>query len=178
MTCSGSVLKTKVWMGDQFVLTCPGIQSREQMGEVNSQMIAMKSRNPEYRHQFTPAERRHMNILKGISLLILFFHCLNLQAWFSLTLKFLHCQRRGWVWLWQIQDGKHKKQIQKVMSCWSHCQWDTERSFYTSGSCYLLSEISKGFGICLASAASILMLEPCSAGTMDLAPGMQKLKEP
>lgn len=32
VTCSGNVLKTKVWVGDQFVLTCPGIQSREQMG--------------------------------------------------------------------------------------------------------------------------------------------------
>lgn len=73
VTCSGNILKTKVWVGVQFVLTCLGIQSREQIGKVDSQMIAMRSRNPEQRHQSIPAERRHMNILKGISLLSFFF---------------------------------------------------------------------------------------------------------
>lgn len=136
VTCSGNILKTKVWVGVQFVLTCLGIQSREQIGKVDSQMIAMRSRNPEQRHQSIPAERRHMNILKGISLLSFFFFFLqglNGQAWFSLTSKFLHCQRRGWVWLWQMQNGRHKKPIQK-MPCWSQCQWDAERSFYINGS--------------------------------------------
>lgn len=45
VTCSGNVLKTKVWVGDQFVLTCPSIQSREQMGKVNSDDSSEKQKS-------------------------------------------------------------------------------------------------------------------------------------
>lgn len=59
-----------------------------------------------------------------------------------------------------------------------HSASETLKEASTLMARYLLSEISTGFGICLASAASMLVQEPCSAGTVDLAPGMQKLKAP